>query len=90
MNVQILNKTLNLHTYINTGIQFAFDLKDGNYKKASFTLGSEVAFGALGKAVDNAADLGKITKTDQGILNFVSEGWSKLADFFYDKKAESK
>ena len=73
-----------------TAIQFGFDLHDGKYKDAGFTVVTEVAFGALGKTIDKAADAGKITKTDQGVLNFFSEAWGKVTDLFYDKSKDEK
>lgn len=64
-----------------TAIQFGFDLNDGKYKDTAFMIASEMVFGGLGKTIDKAADVGKITKTDQGVLNFFNEVLGKVTDF---------
>jgi hypothetical protein len=71
-----------------TGIQFGYDLKDGKINDAVYSLVATFTSEAIGGVLDKAKDAKKITNTDKGILNLVSDTWSKVADFFYDKSKE--
>lgn len=77
-----VGETLNL---AGTGINMGLDLYNGKVGDATYKAASTAAFHGLGKVVDKAQSAGKVTKTDGAIMNFFTETWNKVADFFYDE-----
>ena len=57
---------------------------EGEYGNLAYTMSSSLLFGGAAKVIDNATIAGKITKTDNVILNIINEMWEKTADFIYN------
>jgi len=68
-----------------TGINLIVDASEGKYSDVAITLGSSFAFGAISNEVKNLKDAGKITKTDNSILQFVTESYNQVSNWIQNK-----
>jgi hypothetical protein len=68
-----------------TGINLIVDASEGKYSDVAITLGSSFAFGAISNEVKNLKDAGKITKTDNSILQFVTESYNQVSNWIQSK-----
>ncbi|SFC82679.1 RHS repeat-associated core domain-containing protein [Parapedobacter composti] len=73
-----------------TGLQIPKMIAAGDNTRVAYTVGSTLLFNRVGSVVDKAGSAGKITKTDNSILNFVNEMWNKTADMIYDYTERDK
>lgn len=72
---------------IELGLKTYDNYVEGKYedlaRDATYTAVSSYILGKLNKGVDNLKDAGKITKTDKGILNIMTDTWNAMADWMY-------
>lgn len=68
----------------------AMDVAEGNYQDAAVSVGTDVAFGKLGKTIENAEQAGKVSKTDATIRSAVTDTWNSITDYIYERSNEKK
>ena len=68
-----------------TGINIMLDAAEGNYSSAAISLGTSYVFGSLSDEVKNMKDAGKLTKTDNAILQFIIESHNQVSNWIQNK-----
>lgn len=75
---------------VGTGLQVPEMIASGDHGRLAYTAGSVILFGGVGTVIKKAESVGKITKTDAGILNFINDAWNKTADFIFNHTTKLK
>ena len=71
-----------------TGIDIVLDATEGNYSSAAMTLGTSFVFGSVSHEVKKMKDAGKISNSDNSILQFVNESYNQVTNWIQNKLEE--